>query len=68
MEQCKVDKNAILHMWRQILEQTGIDKYTSEQWQVQYEDFCRCMLSASEPFVAIASVMSKYNLKSRTKS
>lgn len=68
MEECKLDKSGVLRMWRQIIEQTGVDKYTSEQWQVQYEDFCRCMASMSEPFVAIQSVMSKYNLKSRTNS
>lgn len=66
MAECKVDKAAILHMWRQMIDQLGVEKYTSEQWQVQYEDFCRCMLSTSEPFVAIQSVMSKYKLKSRT--
>lgn len=43
-------------MWRQIIDQTGVDKYTPEEWQESYEDFRRCMLSPSEPYVAIQSV------------
>lgn len=59
MAECTLDKNAILRMWRQIIEQTGIDKHTSEQWQVQYQDFCKCMISPSDPYVAIQSVSVK---------
>ncbi|KAH8396451.1 hypothetical protein KR222_010432 [Zaprionus bogoriensis] len=49
----KPTKNEILHMWSQIVTQTGIEKYTSEEWQENYENFWRCMLSPNEPYIQI---------------
>lgn len=46
----------ILRMWSQIVYQIGKDKYTSEEWQENYENFWRCMLSKSEPYIRIEQV------------
>lgn len=46
----------IVRMWAQIVRELGEDKYTSEQWQEGYEDFWRCMLSNSEPYIRTESV------------
>lgn len=56
MENHQFTKAEILHMWRQIVDQTGVDKYSHEEWQEHYENFVRCMLSPSEPYVQIDSV------------
>lgn len=52
----KMRRRDISRMWAQIVKELGEDKYTSQQWQEGYEDFWRCMLSNSEPFIRIESV------------
>lgn len=56
MEACRLKKADIKRMWSQIVTQTGIDKYTYAEWQENYEEFWKCMLSTSEPYIRIQSV------------
>lgn len=46
----------IARMWSQIVHEIGKDKYTSTEWQESYENFWRCMLSKSEPYIRIENV------------
>ncbi|XP_064535174.1 GATA zinc finger domain-containing protein 10-like isoform X2 [Drosophila montana] len=56
MEACRLKKADIKRMWSQIVTQTGIDKYTYAEWQENYEEFWKCMLSTSEPYIRIQSI------------
>lgn len=49
----------IVRMFRQMVDQTGVEKHTSEEWQEAYEDFCRCMQSPQEPYITVSSVSIK---------
>ncbi|XP_034473498.1 probable basic-leucine zipper transcription factor R [Drosophila innubila] len=51
--ECTFSKSEIRKFWSQIVEEKGVDYYTPEEWQEHYTDFCRCMLSESEPFTRI---------------
>ncbi|XP_064546484.1 putative mediator of RNA polymerase II transcription subunit 26 isoform X2 [Drosophila montana] len=46
----------ILRMWAQIVQQTGIEKYTAEEWQENYEEFWKCMQSPTDPYIRIESI------------
>lgn len=51
----------ILRMWAQIVQQTGIEKYTAKEWQENYEEFWKCMQSPTDPYIRIESV-NKYTI------
>ncbi|XP_030569042.1 protein deadlock isoform X2 [Drosophila novamexicana] len=46
----------ILRMWAQIVQQTGIEKYTAKEWQENYEEFWKCMQSPTDPYIRIESI------------
>jgi len=54
--ECTFSKSDIRKFWSQIVEERGVDYCTPEEWQEHYTDFCRCMLSESEPFTRIDTV------------
>ncbi|KAL7741017.1 hypothetical protein ACLKA6_013455 [Drosophila palustris] len=41
----------ILRMWATIVQHTGKDKYSNEEWQESFEFFCRCMQSPTPPYI-----------------
>ncbi|XP_023179915.2 trichohyalin isoform X2 [Drosophila hydei] len=46
----------ILRMWAQIVQHTGRATYTPEEWQESYEDFWKCMQSATDPYIRIDNI------------
>lgn len=46
----------ILRLWAQIVQHTGIEKYTAEEWQEHYEDFWKCMQTNEKPYIRVESV------------
>ncbi|XP_062128491.1 uncharacterized protein LOC133840588 isoform X1 [Drosophila sulfurigaster albostrigata] len=49
-------KRDIIRLWNQVVDQTGIDKYTDSQWQEIYEDFLNSMYDRNEPYISVKSV------------
>ncbi|XP_017856881.1 PREDICTED: protein deadlock [Drosophila arizonae] len=46
----------ILRLWAQIVQHTGIEKYTAEEWQEHYEDFWKCMQTNENPYIRVESI------------
>ncbi|XP_032585224.2 involucrin [Drosophila mojavensis] len=46
----------IKQLWNQVVTQTGVDKYNSDEWQGHYEQFWKCMVTTLEPYVVVQSV------------
>ncbi|XP_060656084.1 uncharacterized protein LOC132791246 isoform X2 [Drosophila nasuta] len=49
-------KRDIIRLWNQVVDQTGIDKYTDTQWQEIYEEFLNSMYDYNEPYISVQSV------------
>ncbi|XP_060662693.1 uncharacterized protein LOC132795806 isoform X2 [Drosophila nasuta] len=49
-------KRDIIRLWNQVVDQTGIDKYTDRQWQEIYEEFLKSMYDNNEPYISVQSV------------
>ncbi|XP_017859434.1 PREDICTED: uncharacterized protein LOC108611358 [Drosophila arizonae] len=46
----------IKQLWNQVVTQTGVEKYSSDEWQEHYEQFWKCMVTTLKPYVAVQSV------------
>ncbi|XP_030241351.1 A-kinase anchor protein 9-like [Drosophila navojoa] len=46
----------ILRLWAQIVQHTGVEEYTAEEWQEHYENFWKHMQSNEMPYIRLESI------------